>query len=1128
MKVSLSIPLSNKVLYIQNHPLNKPPRITTRNYFFVEEYKDRSSVFYLRISNALKRVEIYEGKIIDITSNVIAVSQRVEERRERTLLYVDEISRLQNVTSQIKAEKEKTENEVKSLRTHMEENITNAIAPIHLEIANANTTLMAEKVSRTTDYIHIAHLWPKNVPIPSVLALHRSRTNTIERPNVVLNNVEENCIINKLETSFEAVETVWVPAYDVFGQVYYYNPHTAESRRELAMMEQNIDVPGSSIEENDSNQQNSLSIKSDRLISEQYKTCTHVDNSEIDKGALYDMQVVKEAAAGGERKMVSQNKPILSSNSSHQLKNLRKKIHEFVLEEYKVEQKLRDVRHNLSKVSYQILEIDSKAKGVVLRGNNVDEHSCQNSNSGNVKKYEVSSNCQESTIATSKTKPDDAVILLDTDLPDGYVLLREQNADDYCVYLPAKGESDVVRDLAAHALLSGFSSQNYVFPRGVMKYTASEEILLDMFASTYKVPDEYDDWAQDKRRNSISREFQNQKKFGLADLDMNPMAVTTMQGRIDEETSISSHVFNEKASTLQQCCINDKDRPSPQTSCLKDTFIKQEQPYNFSVLLRREELLRKKEIVRLYMKVETTRNFVSDNDISSIRSSHCHLEHISSKLNLISSQIIALQNRIAGVEAKARGLNIQQEKPSATQLEELNVSSNKLRKMNIELSHLRGLQVFNRQEKSRCDVLLQIDASLEIMRLKTEKKFDLMRYNLINVKKQYRERLNTLEKDLENTLKDISSTAHISVQATSYIENIILNKTKAKGVQEIQKRLERIKIQLVVEGKRMCCEFEKEKEIITSTFQVFKDLRALQMDRKMLQELHHEQYSLIINMEETYVLVQSSSVGGERCRSCVCAQSQKQLHTAKICHTITLRSAKRIRRKIEILLEAASLSFLKDAKCSETDPVYFSEATTKHIATYVNTVSGQNEEKIANTEKQSTQTVSEIRNKRKNREIDLNIVHSISDMAIVMLKERINKLVSSFSEKENRYRCRIENLHVELRETRGDLNYRLELSETKVKLLEELISALQYELSAYNAKEDSVRIELKTVEDKWVTEGGLLKQQLGLERRHSSRLVLMIEVMRSHVQWIWCEMAKKDTFFEKERQSYHLRIQEGK
>lgn len=60
------------------------------------------------------------------------------------------------------------------LENEMEDQISTAIAPMKVELANANVQLMKEKAQRIDDRIHLANLWPIGWMIPTILSRYKS------------------------------------------------------------------------------------------------------------------------------------------------------------------------------------------------------------------------------------------------------------------------------------------------------------------------------------------------------------------------------------------------------------------------------------------------------------------------------------------------------------------------------------------------------------------------------------------------------------------------------------------------------------------------------------------------------------------------------------------------------------------------------------------------------------------------------------------------------------------------------------------------------------------------------------------------------------------------------------------
>ena len=133
----------------------------------------------------------------------------------------------------------------------------------------------------------------------------------------------------------------------------------------------------------------------------------------------------------------------------------------------------------------------------------------------------------------------------------------------------------------------------------------------------------------------------------------------------------------------------------------------------------------------------------------------------------------------------------------------------------------------------------------------------------------------------------------------------------------------------------MQAKYDAEKEIIASIFQLLKDYHALQVDRQIMVELQRKQYSLVMNMKKNFSRVQYDHTGKELHGASVCTQSQKMVNVAKACHLITLRSAKRIRRRMIILLERASPFLMNIRFPFKTESANFSTTSPQRTSTIV-------------------------------------------------------------------------------------------------------------------------------------------------------------------------------------------------
>ena len=104
------------------------------------------------------------NKLIWKTIHVVDKSKReMKEQNSQILSNEKELNRL-------KQDYTKSKDTLSNLETEMANEISIAITPIKIELANASYNLMNEKAQRVHDKIHLASLWPPDWTLPSILS----------------------------------------------------------------------------------------------------------------------------------------------------------------------------------------------------------------------------------------------------------------------------------------------------------------------------------------------------------------------------------------------------------------------------------------------------------------------------------------------------------------------------------------------------------------------------------------------------------------------------------------------------------------------------------------------------------------------------------------------------------------------------------------------------------------------------------------------------------------------------------------------------------------------------------------------------------------------------------------------
>lgn len=112
----------------------------------------------------------------------------------------------------------------------MDTEIEVMVAPLRLEVAQANANLMKEKAARTQDRIELADLWPPGWLMPSVLMKFKTMDvqEKAEKRKKALELDAERALKEEIRRAVTE-SSKWTEQYDEYGQMFYQHADTGAS-----------------------------------------------------------------------------------------------------------------------------------------------------------------------------------------------------------------------------------------------------------------------------------------------------------------------------------------------------------------------------------------------------------------------------------------------------------------------------------------------------------------------------------------------------------------------------------------------------------------------------------------------------------------------------------------------------------------------------------------------------------------------------------------------------------------------------------------------------------------------------------------------------------------------------------
>ncbi|GMI11415.1 hypothetical protein TrLO_g5165 [Triparma laevis f. longispina] len=171
-------------------------------------------------------------------NNVVTVSkekaskatERVKEKNDCINAQHFKITALERKVNTLSTENEKFKDKIEKLEEQMDTEIEVMVAPLRLEVGQANANLMKEKAARTQDRIELADLWPPGWLMPSVLMKFKTMDvqEKAEKRKKALELDAERALKEEIRRAVTE-SSKWTEQYDEYGQMFYQHADTGAS-----------------------------------------------------------------------------------------------------------------------------------------------------------------------------------------------------------------------------------------------------------------------------------------------------------------------------------------------------------------------------------------------------------------------------------------------------------------------------------------------------------------------------------------------------------------------------------------------------------------------------------------------------------------------------------------------------------------------------------------------------------------------------------------------------------------------------------------------------------------------------------------------------------------------------------